>query len=383
MNQSLKVSNFVNEVLDHLDPYKNFKRMIKFYHRSIEIQGEVFEIKGKLHIFSTGKASSYELDAFLNAIKESECSIDLGELVSYTKDEHQINSQEIFEIQGTHPVISERNIKNTQIFIERLEKIKKEDSLVFLLSGGASALLEKPIDGISFDDLQKKHRELLKSGKNINEMNKIRKELSSVKDGKLLDFIKTKNILQLITCDIPNERLEDVSSGPLLSSVAGQFRPLTFKTQSASSLIQSLSKKNNRLVGSVYDCSLEEMQHDLLNNLPNGIDILISGGEAPIELPENAGLGGRNTHFVLSFAEQVYKNPQNRDIHILSIGTDGGDGPTDAAGSYINYEIYNSKDSIKYLEDFNSYGYFKEVGSLVKTGPTKTNVMDIRFIWRE
>lgn len=383
MIQPFIVQKLISEVLSLLDPYDNMKEIIKFEDHCIKLRGNVHELRGALHFFSAGKAASYELDAILRIFEESCNYNNIGLKVAYTKDSHTVENDKIIQLEGTHPVVSEKNIEQTQLFLDYLSKVKGEDTLIFLLSGGASALLEMPQDKISFEDLKSKHKELLRSGLGISEMNEIRKSLSKVKDGKLLNFIKTKNILQLITCDIPSEKLEDVSSGPMLSSQHKDNHPFTLLGQSASLLLNNLCRDSSRIRGKIYDCSLEQMQNDLLSHLPGSNQMLISGGEAPIKLPKNSGKGGRNTHFVLSFAEIVYKNPSNRDIHIMSLGTDGGDGPTNAAGAYISYELYNSLSSRQYLEEYNSYEYFEKIGTLIKTGPTKTNVMDVRFIWRE
>ncbi len=133
----------------------------------------------------------------------------------------------------------------------------------------------------------------------------------------------------------------------------------------------------------MYDCSIDELISDLQGKLPANGEFIFSGGEATIAISGSYGMGGRNTHFVLSFAEQIYKISENQNIHILSIGTDGGDGPTDAAGAYLNFDLFKTKDARPYLKNFDSYNYFKELGSLICTGPTKSNVMDLRVIWRE
>ncbi|MFK8137337.1 MAG: MOFRL family protein, partial [Bdellovibrionales bacterium] len=101
------------------------------------------------------------------------------------------------------------------------------------------------------------------------------------------------------------------------------------------------------------------------------------------DLPEVHGLGGRSTHFVLSMAKILYKSSKNRNIKIMSFGTDGTDGPTDAAGAFIDYPMFTKLDCDDYLTDANSYEYFKKIDGLIKTGPTQTNVMDIRCIWNE
>lgn len=379
----MEVNKFVDEVLKLLDPYLNFKSMIKVYHNSLELQGEKLDIKGKLHIVGLGKAASFEVKAMLELLQGTSLEKKVGLTLSYTKHDHTVSEGRIVQLEGSHPVVTENNVSQTREFITYLEKIAREDTLLFLLSGGGSALLELPKEGMSFLDLQRKSKELLHSGKNINEMNRVRRNLSQVKDGGLLHFIKTENIFQLVTCDIPNEKLEDVSSGPLMKANDPQSHPMTLKTQSASLLLEKLSRDENYIRGKIYDCSLDELIIDLKKSLPEKGQIHLSGGEAPIVIPSRSGKGGRNSHFVLAMAHELYQTLENRDIHILSIGTDGGDGPTDAAGAYINYKLYSNLNPAEFLSHFDSYSYFDKLGTLIKTGPTKTNVMDLRCIWRE
>lgn len=383
MSLPIIVNEAISEILMLLNPNFIYKKMVNINHNTILVNGKSFEISGKVHLFSVGKAASYELLAFKNIIDNSKLNSRLGECVSLTKEGHTVDDLSILELEGTHPVVSERNVENTKQFISHLEKVEKKDTVIFLLSGGASALLELPKGDMSFAELQDIHTRLLNSGKNINEMNRVRKSLSRVKDGGLLNYFDTKNIIQFITCDIPNEKLSDVSSGPLMGPDE-TTHPATFKAQSASKLIDLFCGADaSRTRGEVYDCLLEDMQRDLLRALPNREELIVSGGEATINIPENSGKGGRSTHFVLSFAKNLYEDENNRDIHIASFGTDGGDGPTDAAGAYLNFELFKSLDETDYLEKFNSYEYFNKLGTLIKTGPTRTNVMDIRFLWRE
>ena len=384
METNLFVKEIVGEVLTYLDPKISLNRILSFNENIIISSGEMFPLKGKIHIFGLGKASSFQVKALIDILSSQESQLDYGEIVSYTKEGHTLNQQNIFELEGSHPVITEKNVENTMRFIEKLSSISEDDTLFFLLSGGGSALLELPIEGVKIDDLIQKYRELLLSGENINVINTQRKKLSKVKNGGLLKFIKSKNIIQLGTCDIPNEKIEDVSSGPLISTHNKTSNLKTITLASGSSLINFLCSKNSkRIKGKIYDTDLDTAVSDIIKHLPQKGESLFCGGEIPISVPKNCGQGGRNTHFVLALAMTIYKDIKNRDIKILSLGTDGGDGETDAAGAYIDYDLYCKLEGKTFLEHFNSYEYFDKVGTLIKTGPTKTNVMDLRCIWRD
>ncbi|MDD0854332.1 DUF4147 domain-containing protein [Halobacteriovorax sp. GB3] len=381
---SKKVSETVREVIELLDPYFHLKKLISFNDKGINFKDQEVVFNGKIYLFGLGKASSFELEAFYQLLKENDLENKIEKIVSYTKEGATVDCENFIELEGTHPVVSERNIENTKKYIQLLEEISKEDTLIFFLSGGASALLELPVEGLSFEQLKLKHEQLLLSGININEMNKKRKEISLVKNGGLLKYIKTKNIIQFVTCDIPNENLSDVGSGPLLNDTRIDENPYTIKSQSASLLLERLCERDSkRIRDKIYDCSFEELIESVERKLPLGDDILISGGEAPVEVTKFEGRGGRNTHFVLSLANRIYSKEENRNIHILSFGTDGGDGNTNVAGAYINFDLFSTLDPKEYLEEFNSFEYFEKINGLVITGVTKTNVMDLRCIWRE
>lgn len=379
------VNEITGEVLKLLDPYESLIRKVQVYHNEVRGEGLSLKVDRKLHVFALGKAASFQLKSFLKVLEETALESKIGMCVSYTKRDHTVLDDRIIELEGDHPLMSESNLDTSNDFINYLERIPEEDALIFLLSGGASALLERPKEGMNFTDLRNAHQDLLHSGLGINEMNKKRKELSSVKGGGLKTHLKTNKILQFITCDIPNEKLEDVGSGPLLSG--DRSDPDTILLQSASVLLNELRGMHpNFSLGKIYDCPIEEMVQDLereIADLREKKFVHISGGEATVNVTSFDGLGGRNTHFVLSMANKLYKEKKNRHLHIMSLGTDGSDGNAPCAGAYINYELWKSKQDERYLKEFDSYTYFKELGTLIVTGPTKTNIMDLRAIWRE
>ncbi|MBC77475.1 MAG: hypothetical protein CME64_15840 [Halobacteriovoraceae bacterium] len=384
MSLPYKAETFIEEILNLLKPADVFKNIFKFYHNQIFIEGSVIDVPRQVHLFGLGKAASFEVEAMKNLINGSKLKNKLGMCVSYTKREHIVEDEEIAQLEGDHPVITEDNIGQTKKFISMLQKANKDDVLIFLLSGGGSALLEMPVDGMSFKQLQAKHQELLNSGLNINQMNAARKAISKVKNGGLLNFIPCDNIVQLVTCDIPNEEIADVSSGPLINKERADKRVQSVLTQSAGTLLKRLtSGHKNARIDAIYDCTLEEMCQSMLGSLPTKEEVVLSGGEGTLKVLSDAGLGGRSTHFVLHFAHMLYNDPDNRDIKILSLGTDGTDGPTDAAGAYIDYELYDREEALEHLQKQDSYNYFKKKGSLIKTGPTMNNLMDVRILWRE
>lgn len=398
MSLPQKAQFLIDQTLHHLRPDSVYKNMVKLAPKKLSIHDQVFEIgEAGLYIFAVGKAASYEASAFKNLVEKT---LDVKLCVAYTKQEHTVDDPEIVQIEGDHPYLSERNLLNTKYFLEHLQKVPKNGAIVFLLSGGASALLELPVQGMSLEYVQKKYKKLLESGKSIAEINQYRKAMSQTKNGGLLNFIHSDQIIQFITCDIPNENLADVGSGPLMyQDIPNEvFKDLqlqkqtlqvsvskvnTFLTNSASALLDKLNTSQDVKIGKIYDSSIEEVINDLMHDLPHSNQMHISAGEGNIALPETHGVGGRNTHFVLAMANRLYKEPQNQDIKIMSFGTDGTDGPTDAAGAYIDFETYKNFESESYLKNFDSYNFFKKTNTLIYTGPTKTNIMDVRCLWRD
>lgn len=379
MTLPLAVQKLIQEILENLDPHKTYFDLLRFYHDRLQIKDFELPVKNDLYIFGVGKAASFEVQAMTKIILDSPLSKSLKGRFALTKIGHTVN-ENFQQWEGDHPLISKKNIENSIEFVKELEKVGPDDSIIFLTSGGTSSLLEIPREGLTFEQLQNEHKRMLDSGININEMNRQRKLLSQVKDGGLLNFINTDNIVQLITCDIPNEELSDVGSGPLIGTDRGAF---SLMTQSASVLLQKLCADSQRINLGVFDGHLSELFEELDKiNFEQG-KFYIGGGEATITVEKSDGIGGRNTHFVLGLAQRLYSDPSNRDLKICSIGTDGSDGPTDAAGAYIDYNLFKEVEAQSYMENFDSYHYFEKLGTLIKTGPTKTNVMDIRMIWRE
>lgn len=408
-NISQRANDFVKNVLEILNPEKIFPLLVKVKDNSIYVMNgdQEQEITGqKIHIIGVGKAASYEVRSLKNTLSSLGQEKRLGLCLAYTKYKHTIIDEKIIQLEGSHPEMSKNNLLCTQEFLDYLCKLPIEDTCLFLLSGGASALLLKPKSEISLDQKIDINHRLLHSGFNINDMNEIRKSLSEVKNGKTLKYIPCEQVIQFINCDIPNLDIRDVGSSPLVYKELNYEKINKFLTKfnlnlpaeffqikeissifssGPHKLLEELLKLYGKgtLKGEILDCTFEEaLEYFTIELKDIGNNIHLSGGEATVNVTNFSGKGGRNTHFVLGLAHYLYKNPEYQDLNILSLGTDGTDGPTDAAGAFINYEMYQDLDPAPYLKEFNSYEYFEKVGGLLKTGPTGTNVMDIRFIWR-
>ena len=365
----------------------------------------------EVYLVAVGKA------AFSMAKAASEVlSIKDGVLISkYGHIEGKISHVRCFE--AGHPLVDENSIKASEEAIRMCSHLNDEDIVVFLLSGGASALFESPL--IPLEQLQELNTQLLKKGLDIVSVNTIRKKLSKVKGGRFADLCKPAKVYSIILSDVLSDRLDSIGSGPTAKDETDAFKALELldekgiKISDATRKIiaESVSGKadncKNIIIGSVKILAkkaMEEAQklsyHAIL--IDDAIDIearkagdllfeeivkhrnderntaLILAGETVVNVHGN-GLGGRNQELVFS---QMKKISGMKDVCILSIGSDGTDGPTDAAGGYIDGSSYEKfikagGDHEKVMADNDSYHGLALCDSLIKTGPTGTNVNDL------
>ncbi len=341
---------------------------------------------------------------------------------------------------SSHPIPDENSIKGSETIIKYLEDSNEKDLVLFLISGGGSSLLSMPSLNITLDDKIKITKLLLKSGCTINEINIIRKHISSIKGGRLAEHAFPSNVISLIISDVINDDISSIASGPT-SPDDSTFQD-SIKILEKYDLISKTPKAilnhiNLGLAGEINEtpnhkakifsntenkiiCSNKIFRKNLaesasengyepiildqdfvgearkdatklskafiekISNLQNKKIAIISGGETVVKL-KGDGKGGRNQEFALSFLSEFKNFPDNIDWLLLSVGTDGIDGPTDAAGGLIdrisvtNY-LKSSMDIVSYLDNNNSYAFLNKIDSIYKTGPTGTNVADIQII---
>jgi glycerate 2-kinase len=331
-------------------------------------------------------------------------------------------------------------IKGTQRIIELVSHAGADDIVVCLLSGGGSALLVSPCPGISLEDKQNVARLVSAAGGNINQLNTIRRCLSRVKGGGLARASSAGRMVSLIISDVLGDSLDIIASGPTSMSP-----PITART--ALSLLRELDlisvkelrhvvdwlnkrsdiKSDELITGKIENIILGNnsdavdasgvkavelgyrylMQTarqpegpvevvarqaceaiELIRNSPD-IDCWISGGEPTVNLPSfGGGMGGRNQHLVLNVLRNLMQKDwprswQDRQLTFLSGGTDGEDGPTDAAGAFFDASTFDRVhqagcDPDVFLDRADSYHFFEKVGGLIQCGPTGTNVCDLR-----
>lgn len=345
--------------------------------KSVEEALSSLQLEGNVHIIAIGKAAWLMASAASHALDNKYVG---G--ICITKYEHSqgdIPRIKIFE--AGHPTPDMNTVKATQAAIDYARRLGEEDTVLFLVSGGGSALFESPT--CSLEKYITINDELLASGKDIKEMNTIRKKHSNVKGGKFAELCKPAKVVNLILSDVIGDDLESIASGPTIaegvdSYLVGNLSKLinaasmACKAQGYKSIIV-----NDNMTG-IARLEAERFANEALKYSNNEEKIaLISGGETVVKLT-GSGKGGRNQEFALACAPLI----EGKNIKIFSAGSDGTDGPTDAAGGYVNgksMELFREAgiDVQAYLDNNDSYHALKATDQLIITGPTGTNVNDI------
>lgn len=328
-------------------------------------------------------------------------------------------------IESGHPILDENTIIGAEKIISMAQGLGERDELLFLISGGGSALFEKPLEGLTLDDVADINKQLLSSGADIVEINMIRKRLSSVKGGRFAQICAPAGIFTVVLSDVLGDRLDSIASGPAapdMSTVDDAMAVLRKYNITVSEKImrcleretpKSLSNVETVITGSVrtlcaaaakaaaalgyeplvlctdLNCEAREAgraMSAMARQVGGEYGIkrpcaIILGGETVVRL-KGGGMGGRNQELALAAAEGI---DGMRDTLIFSVGSDGTDGPTDAAGGIVDgstMERLRQKGIVlaDVLDDNDAYHALKAVDSLIMTGPTGTNVNDVSVI---
>ncbi len=391
----------------------------------------------RLIVIGFGKAAYPMAKAIEDSLPDP---IKTGMVITKYSHCNQYLSKKIKTFEAGHPVPDENGLKGTDEIIKLLKGIDENTIVVCLISGGGSALLVSPYEGISLNEKQAITELLLKAGADINELNTVRKHISKVKGGRLAEIAYPARIISLILSDVIGDRLDVIASGPtspdgttykdaldvlekylLLDKIPQNVLDMLYR--GSHGLIPETPKENNIIFKNVENVIIGSNKKALeaargkANELNlqvgilsseitgeardvgrwlaekakefkslkvqecNGSMCLISGGETTVTVRGN-GLGGRSMELALAFAMEI---EGISDITLLSAGTDGTDGPTDAAGAIVDGRTIKKARSVvlnpeEYLSNNDSYTFFKKTDNLLITGPTGTNVMDIQIV---
>jgi hydroxypyruvate reductase len=335
-----------------------------------------------------------------------------GTLYKTTVRLRRIHLRHIHLHPAGHPVPDQRGVEGARRIAQMARESGPRDLLLAVISGGASALLPLPGPGITLERKQRITRRLLACGATIHEINTVRKHMSAIKGGHLAALAAPATLIALILSDVIGDDLSVIGSGPTVldnSTVAEAVEILHRYGIPAPPLTETPKRHaaaRNLIVGSnrqsiaaaakkarelgyrpiVLSTTIDGETRDIARMhaaiaremLESGGSkvCFLSGGETTVTI-RGKGLGGRNQEFVLAAAIALEETP---GVIIFSAGTDGIDGPTDAAGAMTRSGVIDGCDAQGYLDNNDSYHYFEKYGGLIKTGPTGTNVMDVRML---
>lgn len=355
------------------------------------------------------------------------------------KYDHLAPLQKITTYEAAHPVPDENGQLAAQAIFDLASSADEKTLVICLISGGGSALVPLPVPGVTLVDKQQTTRVLLACGATIHEINAVRKHVSRIKGGGLARAVYPATLLTLILSDVVGDDLDSIASGPCVADhttfadclaifkkyaiekkvpagvlrhiasgvadkvpetpKAGQKFFINSRNIIVGSNFNALSQSREKAIELGYNSLLLSSQMEgetrqlaalhmaiareiVLHDLPMAKPVcLLSGGETTVTI-KGHGKGGRNQEFALA-AALTMQGLEN--IVVLSVGTDGTDGPTDAAGAFadsgsLQRAALHQLDAQRYLENNDSYNFFDYLGDLYKTGPTNTNVMDVRIV---
>lgn len=443
----LPASTLLNDALriwhagvDAVDSARLVREAVTVSQDGIRIAGHPWDpaAGGRICVVGAGKAGAGMAAGFEDAIGPEGLSKTTG-WVNIPED--CLRSLQKIHLHGARPAgVNEptaAGVAGTRRILELVSQLGPQDLCLVLISGGGSALLPAPAEGVSLDEKLRVTRSLMRQGATIAELNCVRRSLSAVKGGGLLRACMAGTIIALIISDVIGDPLETIASGPTVACNPEPERALeileTFATglgadipRSVLHLLQSRARcfeasaaeerrvfncviGNNRTAVEAsaafartmgYEIASEEWDQpgeaatagrEFANRLISATETtpdqklcFVSGGETTVRLAANQKVqkGGRNQEFALAAVIELM-NQRDFSGAIVSGGTDGEDGPTDAAGAFLQgatlEQVRKSGiDAAGYLAANNSYHFFEQFGSLLKTGPTHTNVMDLR-----
>lgn len=411
--------------------------------RAIHLNGDVLSVAGesidlsqiqRVIVVGMGKASARMAASLEMTIGER---IDDGLVV--TADGYRVPTERVKVVEASHPVPDERGLAAARQIAQLADSAGENDLVIVLISGGGSALLTYPVDDVELSELAETNELLLRSGATIQEINTVRKHLSQLKGGRLASRAFPAAVVSLILSDVAGDPLDAIASGPtvpdpttyddaariMLGHKLWDEVPLAVRShidkgrsgdapETPKSGNEVFSRVTTTIIGSGTDAAeaalneakvlgyhsllltttlqgearevgnvlssiaREEVLHERPLPLPA---MIVAAGETTVTLT-GAGKGGRNQELALSAAIGIERLS---GVAIASVGTDGRDGPTDAAGGIVDGEtIVNLRaqgiDPNEMLAENDSYHALASVGDLITTGPTGTNVADLCLI---
>ena len=405
----------LSHALNSVNGYNAVRNAVKINGSKMTISGKEYDLNSykKIYLAGIGKAAG----SMAKAIMEM---MDFDDAIIITNEDISLNNCKIFH--ATHPYPSEENIRATEEIVKLFKNADRDDLIIMIVSGGGSSMLCYPM--ISLESMIEITEELMKAGCHIEELNAVRKHLSMVKGGRLAKLTEAK-VVSLIISDVIGNPLDSIASGPtagdkttfedamkvmekygvyneealnlIKEGMKGKIEETPEEVKNADNFIiadinmacmeakkmaESLGYKA-RIITTSLDGTAAEAGKTLAEyaiRQPYRNAVFISGGETVVRVKGN-GKGGRNQELVLSAAMEI----EGQAMVVLSCGSDGKDGNSDAAGAIADGETMKrarekNMDAIEFLNDNNSYQFFSKLNDAIFTGATGTNVMDIQII---
>lgn len=438
---SQNLVDIFNAALAAVDPYNAVLKAIKVEHNQLHIAGAKYNLEtfDRIIVVGAGKATARMALAIESLLVSK---IDAGLIV--VKDGHTEPLSIIEQVESSHPVPGEAGVVATVRILEMAHAADEKTLFICLISGGASALLVAPVDGITLHDKQEATKLLLNAGASIAELNAVRKHLSMVKGGRLAQAAWPAQVVTLILSDVIGDQLAVIASGPtapddstfadawaviakyglqekipprvadhLQRGIAGKVAETVKEND------RCLDKTRNVIIASIHQAMAAAQEKsaqlglgtrmisetlqgeareaarflaqaaraELAAMKPDERRCLLCGGETTVTV-RGTGKGGRNQEFALAFALEI---EGCQGVTLQSAGTDGTDGPTDAAGAMVDGRTASwarslGIDPLSHLDNNDSYAFFQQFDAATgahshfKTGATGTNVMDIQIV---
>ena len=406
----------------------------------LRVNGREYSLKNfsAVYLISVGKAAIPMADAASSILGEQ---LSAGLVISkvprplYEKNEEEKGDDKLAFLVSSHPIPDERSLAAAKKILDLLKETTANDLVLFLISGGGSALITLPVDGVSLAAMEQLTTLLLGCGARIDEINTLRRALDRVKGGGLAEAAFPAEIISLLLSDVVNSSLEAIASGPTVANPTSCVAALAVLEKSGlcsqvpSTILGFLEKErqaetsflegNTLVVGSntisaeaaknqarlegfyaeVLTTSLqgeasqvgrelgkmlreEEFSQYALDNVPHPF-CLILGGETTVTLNNAKGHGGRNQELALAAVQEL---AGVQKIMLITLASDGEDGPTDAAGAVVTGETLARAQALgldvdTYLRNHNAHPFFDTLDDLLKIASTGTNVNDLTFLF--
>lgn len=429
--------------LQAVDPHDAVRRHLRM--RDDELIVTSGEVRGA---YSVGRDSEFRRVLVVGAGKASPRMCQaveevLGDRIAggliVTKTGHSVPTRRVEVVEAGHPIPNEAGFDAAKRLVELVRDADAQTLVVVLISGGGSALLPYPAEGITLEEKQRLTDLLLAAGADIGEMNTLRKHISAVKGGRLAALAAPAPTVSLVLSDVVGDDLDAIASGPTVpdpttyADAARVLEKYRLRDEVPSSVLERIERgvrgeidetpkerepffdRGRRvlvgtnaaalraccraasslgykplLLSSVIEGETREIarMHGAITRevRRSGAPIpapacIVSGGETTVTI-RGSGRGGRNQEFALAAALDIQGQ---EGVAILSAGTDGTDGPTDAAGAIafgdtVERGLSYTRDARAHLENNDAYPFFEVLGDLIVTGPTNTNVMDVHLI---